>query len=114
MIAMSLSEIRQRAEAWQGEARARGLQVGLVDGESTVGGGSLPGEVLPTMLLELPLSITAASLRSASVPVIARTGSGRVLLDLRTVPREHEHDLLRSVVEASGDADSPARQGGAR
>ncbi len=68
---------------------AHGLSAELVDGESTVGGGSLPGETLPTRLIALS-SVGAqhaaplqASLRSAGV--IARIKDGRVLLDLRTV-----------------------------
>jgi L-seryl-tRNA(Ser) seleniumtransferase len=60
----------------------------IVDGESTVGGGSLPGDVLPTALIALrgagPDRL-AADLRGASTPVIARIQDEQVMLDLRTV-----------------------------
>ena len=92
MIAMPKDEIRRRAEccqrALQGWADHNALRMELIDGESTIGGGSLPGEVLPTVLIALrgdsPDQL-AADLRKAPVPVIARIRDDCVLLDLRTV-----------------------------
>jgi L-seryl-tRNA(Ser) seleniumtransferase len=80
----------------EGWARARGFTVALVDGESTVGGGSLPGATLPTTLIALEGSAPAAllaELRAAGV--IGRINDNRVLLDLRTVLRDD--DLLRAL-----------------
>jgi L-seryl-tRNA(Ser) seleniumtransferase len=95
MMAMRKDEIAQRAEkvilalgAW---FLAHQLRAELIDGESTVGGGSLPGETLPTTLIALspagaqhvaPLQLQSM-LRDAGV--IARIKDDRVLLDLRTV-----------------------------
>jgi L-seryl-tRNA(Ser) seleniumtransferase len=71
-----------------GWCEAHGLRPELVAGRSTVGGGSLPGETLPTWLIALaggdPEHL-AARLRRARMPVIARIQDDRVLLDLRTV-----------------------------
>ena len=92
MIAQPLADIMERAEMWA-------AQVGgsVMPGESTVGGGSLPGSTLPTMLLALECeavdSITA-KLRQAQPPVIARIAEGRVLIDPRTVLPEQDADLL--------------------
>ena len=94
MLALSQAEIAARAERMllaAGEGlRARGLSASLAAGESTVGGGSLPGETLPTTLIALEggpqdagPDVVLAELRAKSV--IARIKDGRVLLDLRTV-----------------------------
>jgi len=75
----------------------------VIPGESTVGGGSLPGETLPTRLLALEVASanrTLARLRQASPPVIARTQDERVVLDPRTVLAEQEEVLLGELQEA--------------
>ncbi|HEY2979800.1 MAG TPA: L-seryl-tRNA(Sec) selenium transferase, partial [Anaerolineales bacterium] len=69
----------------------------VIAGESTVGGGSLPGESLPTYLLALDISNPdrfLAKLRAQHPPIIARTEDDRVLLDPRTVLPEQQGALL--------------------
>ena len=104
MIATPLDAIEQRARAWQEELRQTGVPCEVVDGRSTVGGGSLPGETLPTKLLavstEHPDGV-ARALREGVPPVIARIEEGRLLLDPRTVRAEEHDDLLRGVVDAA-------------
>ena len=96
MIAARPEELRARAERWAGM-----LTVGeVVAGESTVGGGSLPGETLPTYLLVLsPAHPTRflARLRRCQPPVVARVASERVVLDPRTVLPEQEDELLNGL-----------------
>lgn len=92
MISQNLNAIHQRAKHWA-------QQVGgtVIQGESTVGGGSLPGTTLPTALLALDVSSPddfMATLRSSDVPVIARVSAGRVLFDPRTVLDSQEVMLL--------------------
>ncbi|MGW8249419.1 MAG: L-seryl-tRNA(Sec) selenium transferase, partial [Anaerolineales bacterium] len=93
MIAARPDEIRQIAERWSSE-----LGTGLVvAGESTVGGGSLPGETLPTYLLALKVRSphrTLERLRQQRPAVIARVQDDRVLVDPRTVLPEEEDRLL--------------------
>ena len=101
MIAQSAADLSARARRFQERARSRGLELDTGPGESTIGGGSLPGETLPTTLLVLPPVLTALSLRSGTTPVIGRTRRGRVLLDLRTVPPDHEGDLLDALLTAT-------------
>lgn len=104
MIAMPPEELASRATRWQAIAADRGLIVELASGESTVGGGSLPGDTLPTTLIVLPPTVSAARLRASSPPVVARTHGGRVLLDLRTVSPEQEEPLLDAVYASANDA----------
>ncbi len=84
MISLSTDEIRQQAEAWQASLKAGRVQPGL----STIGGGSLPGETLPTCLLALEVPRPKhflEQLRRCDPPIIARVQDGLVLLDPRTV-----------------------------
>jgi len=96
MIAAPLDEIQARARRWAATL-GRGE---VIAGESTVGGGSLPGETLPTWLLALEIASpdrALARLRQAHPPVIARVQEERVALDARTVLEEQEEALLAAL-----------------
>ena len=104
MIASPLAEIERRARRWRRALRRDGVTAEIVDGESTVGGGSLPGQTLPTRLVALPLphpDRAAAALRAADPPVIARIEQDRLVLDPRTVLAEEERELLTAVTKAT-------------
>ena len=104
MIAAPLAEIKQRARRWRRTLERAGVTAEIVDGESTVGGGSLPGETLPTKLVALGVAHPdqlAAALRAADPPVIARIEEHRLVLDPRTVLPEEERELLQIVTAAS-------------
>lgn len=95
MIARPLQDIRATAEQWA--AAVGGV---VIAGESTVGGGSLPGATLPTALLALDVphpNEFAAALRRADPPIIARIAGGRVLFDPRTVLEGQESVLLATL-----------------
>lgn len=97
MISAPLHELRHRAEGWRQQLSAAGLSASVQEGESTVGGGSLPGETLPTWLLALDLpqpNEVAAFLRRARTPVIVRIQQDRLLLDPRTVDPAEDATLL--------------------
>lgn len=104
-IARPLPAIRARADRWAGEVRAIGLQAEVMEGESTVGGGSLPGETLPTALCAIRQDGTrivevgelAARLRQGEPPVVARVSRERLLLDPRTVAPEEDEALLEAL-----------------
>ena len=60
----------------------------VIRGQSTVGGGSLPCETLPTRLVALAVDSPdafLAKLRAGDPPVVARIEADRVVFDLRTV-----------------------------
>jgi L-seryl-tRNA(Ser) seleniumtransferase len=103
MISASPADLRQRALAW-----AANLGYGqVIPGESTVGGGSLPGETIPTFLLALPVKSPdkfLSALRLALPPVIARTQNDQVVFDPRTVLPEQEETLLAHLRSAIQDA----------
>ncbi len=96
MIATPLDQLQTRSEAWT-ERLGQGE---VIEGQSTVGGGSLPEETLPTSLLALSVrspNAFTSHLRSADPPIIARIEDDRVVLDPRTVLVEQEEDLLKAV-----------------
>ena len=75
----------------------------MVPGRSTVGGGSLPGETLPTCLVALEVDspdAVAAHLRAGEPPVITRIEDDRLVLDPRTVLPEQEEMLWPLVVSS--------------
>jgi L-seryl-tRNA(Ser) seleniumtransferase len=106
MISAAPQALANRVEGWI-EALGFGE---AADGESTVGGGSLPGETLTTTLLRLPgphPDRLSAALRSADPPLISRVADGAVVLDPRTVlPTQDSAVLtaLRSAMSAVGPA----------
>jgi len=106
MIAMPLETIRARAEGWAAQLQAAGIPASVRQARSTVGGGSLPGQTLPTVVLALePASPDdlAARLRVQEPPVIARIEEDRLLLDPRTVLPEEDPLLLAAVCSAWGE-----------
>jgi L-seryl-tRNA(Ser) seleniumtransferase len=99
MIAMKSDSLRYRAQCWADAVN----QGEVVPGESTIGGGSLPGETLPTYHLALKVpkpTQFATTLRSNTPPIIARVEDNRVLLDPRTVLPEQEPILVKSIQRA--------------
>ena len=93
MISTPLGELKKRAKKWVAHLE----QGEVTPGQSTVGGGSLPEETLPTFLLSLSKRTPKnflSQLRSAKIPVIARIQDDRVVLDPRTVLPEQDTLLL--------------------
>ncbi|OGO64399.1 MAG: L-seryl-tRNA(Sec) selenium transferase [Chloroflexi bacterium RBG_19FT_COMBO_50_10] len=96
MIATPIDTLRQRVENW-----VDALGVGeVVPSQSTVGGGSLPDETLPTFALALSArspNRTLERLRAYQLPVIARLETDKVYFDPRTVLPEQESDLISAI-----------------
>jgi L-seryl-tRNA(Ser) seleniumtransferase len=101
MISTPFESLQERAQNWV-EALGEGE---VVVGQSTVGGGSLPGERLPTKLLALGVRSPnrfLARLRAVQPSVIARVQDDKVVLDPRTVLLEQDESLLDSLRQALG------------
>jgi L-seryl-tRNA(Ser) seleniumtransferase len=99
MISMPIAEIERRARRL---AKAIGKPAKVIDGESTIGGGSLPGETIPTKLVAIPgeggyVTEAAKRLRTGSPPVVARVERDALLLDPRTVMPGEDEALLEAV-----------------
>ena len=106
MIAASPGSIAGRAASWVSKLQKYGIPARMQRGESTVGGGSLPGETLPTTLLALdagnvsiPLIELAKRLRLRSLPLIVRILRDALLIDPRTVLEEQDNEIVRALVE---------------
>lgn len=99
MLARQEADLKVQAERWQ-----KDLATGqVIQGESAIGGGSLPGQTLPTWLLALkPKSAKqfTSHLRQLDTPIITRIEDDLVLLDPRTVLSSQEAVLLSSLRNA--------------
>jgi L-seryl-tRNA(Ser) seleniumtransferase len=105
MLGASTESIGARARAWQSRLMERGAAVEVVAADSTVGGGSLPGERLATMALAITPARGGAAellrrLREHEPPVIGRIVEERVLLDPRTVLPDEDDAVIDAVLAA--------------
>ncbi|MYC95965.1 MAG: L-seryl-tRNA(Sec) selenium transferase [Caldilineaceae bacterium SB0661_bin_32] len=111
MIAEKGDSVKERAREFQRQLTAAKIESAVVPGRSTIGGGSLPGETLPTSLLALDMprpDSAAASLRQADPPIVCRIQKDQLLLDLRTVLPEQEQALLKILSNHLPDLDGQA------
>lgn len=101
MIADPPDSIRARAEALL--AAFGGAPASVIRGESVIGGGSTPGQAIPTWLIALsPRNVVDVErrLRLSDPPVIARIENDRLLLDLRTVLPGEDAELAAALRNA--------------
>ncbi|MEM7345890.1 MAG: L-seryl-tRNA(Sec) selenium transferase [Chloroflexota bacterium] len=103
MISADINQLRRRARKWQTQLRQKtSAPVTVIDSQSTVGGGSLPGQTLPTKVLAIShpsLKSLATKLRQSNPPVIARIEADQLLLDPRTVLPHQDKALVEAVVQ---------------
>jgi L-seryl-tRNA(Ser) seleniumtransferase len=95
MIAASQGEIKKRAEDWK-----KTLKLGeVIESESMVGGGSLPGETLPTFVwaveVDRPQQLLA-DLREGSPAIIGRIENDRAVFDPRTVLPQFDSTFIKT------------------
>jgi len=100
MISATPEELKKKAKRWANQLVRAGLPCDVSDGKSAVGGGSLPGETLPTTLLAIRVSspdVCAAYLRACKPPVVVRIEEERLVVDPRTVLERDERELLTAL-----------------
>lgn len=101
MISATPEVLHTVVEQWANELQQAGIACEVHSGESTVGGGSLPGETLPTWLLALAPGhspdLLAARLREQDLPIIARIQNDQLVFDPRTVLPAQRTDLLTGI-----------------
>jgi len=103
MISTPPNEIDRRARLW---AKAFNGSARVIDGETMIGGGSLPGGTLPTRLLAIGkegrktqsmAQRLARGLRSQETPVIGRISDNLLLLDPRSLLPEEDEIVLQAL-----------------
>jgi L-seryl-tRNA(Ser) seleniumtransferase len=103
MISAGSSQLHQRALEWLESLVNLPVQAQLISGLSTVGGGSLPGETLPTTLLALKIpqpNRIIANLRRNHPPVIGRVENNLIVFDPRTVLPGQDSLLITAIQKA--------------
>jgi L-seryl-tRNA(Ser) seleniumtransferase len=99
MISATEDELRKQAEAWADVAP----NAVSTPSRSAIGGGSLPGETLPTWVTRIPspqpgaAETMAQRLRSNTPPIVARIEDDAVILDPRTVLPTDESDVRNAL-----------------
>ena len=104
MISTPLDEIERRANTW---AQAIDNLAQVIDGESMIGGGSLPGDTLPTKLVAIgkksnrkgknTAQTMSQRLRRQQTPIVGRISDNVLLLDPRSVLPEEDQIVLQAL-----------------
>ncbi len=111
MITLSAETVALRARSMLDRlAGTPRLTLTIIDGLSTIGGGSSPGSTLPTALVAaavagLSAAALDARLRAGDPPVVARIANERVLIDLRTVAEEDD-PIVAAALESAASGQS--------
>jgi L-seryl-tRNA(Ser) seleniumtransferase len=114
MLSTPLEEIEKRARLW---AQALDSSARIIEGESMIGGGSLPGGTLPTRLLALGgqgkrknkdlAQAIAQRLRCQEPPIVGRISGNLLLLDPRSVLPEEDETVLKALCSVIADLEHP-------
>jgi len=101
MINYSIQEIASRAEEISKKLTDLGVVSSICDGFSTVGGGSLPDQTLPTKLISIepPCAVEdfAKRLRFSSLPLLGRIEDNRFLIDPRTIMPSLDETVIKII-----------------
>ncbi len=104
MVSMPLDEVEKRAIRWTQELNGMAT---VVKGESMLGGGSLPGSTLPTMLVAIAaknsrkgrniVQLFSEKLRHCAPPIVGRISADALFLDPRSVLPEDDDVVLQAL-----------------
>ncbi|MGB8656749.1 MAG: L-seryl-tRNA(Sec) selenium transferase [Candidatus Zixiibacteriota bacterium] len=108
MISTPVETLHTRAEKIKDELEKSCIEVDIRESQSTIGGGSLPGETLPTVIISvesvsfvdrsvLSPDQQAKLFREQSTPIIGRIEDKKFVLDLRTVFPHQDQALLSAI-----------------
>ena len=122
MLTMTAGEAKRRAEAFAAAIRSAcgdAYDVTTAPDVSRAGGGALPMEDIPTVVVALApqrLSATVLEerLRLGDPHVIARLRDGRLLLDPRTLRADEEPEVVSALAAAAWERAQQARERPAR
>jgi len=107
MIAADPAVLKHKAERLSEQLAALGLSTQVVHCESQVGGGSVPGQTLPSFGVSIaPAPLTATelekALRTGNTPLIGLIRRDEYLLDVRTLWEEDFDTILDSFARVYG------------
>lgn len=92
MMSVTLEALDEVVQDWSKQIKSE-----VVEGRTAIGGGSAPGQTLPTKRLMVTIDgsadAIAKSLRQHEPPIIGRIEDDRVFLDARTVLPEERRDV---------------------
>jgi len=110
MIATPVMALRERCAQWDTVAHAAGIPTTIVDSRATVGGGSLPGEILPSVALAIDaqtartagttLDALATALRTGTPAVVPHIADDQLLLDAHTIHPRDDAALVTALIAA--------------
>lgn len=104
-ITLPVSQLRERALRIMESLSSSGLDVSVLDTQSTPGGGSLPGGTLASVALAIApkgkVSAFAGRLLQATPPLIGYIEQDRLFIDLRTVDKKLDEQVIRILTEAA-------------
>lgn len=112
-LSTSVQNLKLRAERLAPQVEQLDLVAGVkvVECQATLGGGSLPGQQIDSVGLQIePKTISAdlfaARLRAASPAVVGRIEDDRIVMDLRTIAPSEDITLIQSIAAATRQDDN--------
>jgi L-seryl-tRNA(Ser) seleniumtransferase len=109
MISASPRILQNRAERIKNDLKKAGIEINIRESQSTIGGGSLPGEILPTIVISvttvnpvgkskgLTPDLQARFFRNQTPPIIGRIENDNFVMDLRTVFPKQDDILISAI-----------------
>ena len=101
MISADIESLKARVIDWQNKIT---IESNIIEGQSTIGGGSLPGQILPTYLLSISgLKIDCGvneffnKLLNNKFPIVARIEKNNIIFDPRTVLGDEDSKLIDGI-----------------
>jgi L-seryl-tRNA(Ser) seleniumtransferase len=102
MIRATTGELKQRAETILDAIEGLPVRATIGTGQAQIGGGTMPRSAIESVTLDLihralPPQQLAARLRDLPVPVVGYVARGAVRLDLRTIFRHQDEELIGAI-----------------
>ena len=101
MISADIESLKARVIDWQNKIT---IESNIIEGQSTIGGGSLPGQILPTYLLSISgLKIDCGvneffnKLLNNKFPIVARIEKNNIIFDPRTFLGNEDSKLIDGI-----------------
>jgi L-seryl-tRNA(Ser) seleniumtransferase len=107
MLRAEPRRLRRRSEAWAEQLRRIGLPAEVTSTEGAVGGGTTPGDQLPSFGIHIPCPQPGAVRRrllAAETAVLCLERPGGIVIDARCVLPGEDDDLIAALAAALGPA----------